>query len=103
MQLWTLILTAIAIIVAIVISLRQRRRRRIAYHERITALLSVDQQVQEHIKVSYRDVAVSALSLVELSFEHVGNEPIKPTDYESPVRITFGPTARVLTTEIIEM
>lgn len=103
LQVWTLVVAVVAVSFSVFQHFRQRRRRRIGYHVRTTGLLSVNQQVREHIKVLYRDVAVSELRLVELSFEHLGNETIKAADFEVPIRIGFGASARILTSEVAEV
>lgn len=93
----------LAIIAAVIIYLKQRLHKNISY-EIISksSLLSVNDEIKQDVQISFKGKLVQQVSLIILRIFNSGNVPVLSTDFESPIAITLGKNAIVLTAEIID-
>ena len=76
------------------------RAHRLAYEYRLTSLVSIHTSVKERVRVLFGELEVSNPTLVLVRMVNAGREPLRATDYETPVRIQFGKDTRVLSAEV---
>jgi hypothetical protein len=94
-------LAAIAIIVAIWLSLREHNLKRLAYFIHSTLLLSVSDELRDNLKILYNDKPVEDVRLCEFGIKNIGNVPILPTDFIRPVELFLGAKSHVLTADVL--
>lgn len=92
-----LTLVGIAITVALA---RAPKAPRLAYGYRITSLLTVRNDLAEPIRVLFRDREVTDMALHTLKLLNVGKQPIRTSDFDTPIDITFPGAARILSAEV---
>lgn len=97
------LLAAIAILVSIILYLKQRRRKALSYEILSrTPLLSVKEEIKKQLKILYDGKPVRQVHLVVVRIVNSGNTPILSTDYERLISLNFGEEANVLTAEIVK-
>lgn len=89
-----------ASILAVVLYLRQRRVRKLAWHTRSEAVLSVEEQLRGRIKIMVDDRPETEVHILVLRLINTGNDPIPAEAYEHPIRFTLGTTAILLTARV---
>lgn len=91
------ILTAIGIVVAIIISMQQRNCKSLSY-DIISEfpLFRGDKDLIGLLEVTFNGKAVRSAYSVSILFRNTGNVPILPTDYEQPIIVDFGKKSQVL-------
>jgi hypothetical protein len=95
------ILALIAIAISILVFKLQRKRKRLSYNIVIdTPLLSVREDIEGKLKITYQRKRVKNIRLVEINFSNTGNVPITTSDYERPLKVCYGDAASILTAEI---
>jgi hypothetical protein len=99
----TTIIGIVAIIVAIIIYLAQRNRKRLAY-EIISesSVVSTAEEVEGRIQILFEGKQVKKVHLIILKLANVGNIPITISDYEREVSFAFDEKTRILSYEILE-
>lgn len=78
----------------------QSRRRGLAYEESKTSLVSVGEEVGERITVLYDDEPVRGVQVVTVRIFNSGDEPLRESDFDGPIRLDFGAPARILQAEV---
>lgn len=102
---WQFIGVVIGIIALIITFLfwKQRQRKALSYEILSnTPLLSIEEKIKGKLQIIFDGNSVENVHLIEVKLVNSGNEPIKPSDYERPINLTFGEDSRVLTSEVIE-
>jgi hypothetical protein len=92
-----------AIIVSIILYLKQRQRKALSY-EIVSSipLLSMEEEVKERLQILFNNKPVQKVYLVIVRIVNSGNVPITSADYEIPVSFCFHEDTKVLTAEISE-
>lgn len=106
---WQLLVSVAGVIIgilAIVVSIRlarsQRPRRQLSYMTSIIPLVAVRKEVKGRLRIFFDDKPVSNADMVILTLINSGNQPITPQDFVSPVTISFGSQAEILSCDITE-
>lgn len=97
----------IGIVVAIVLGVAaiygppylQRTRRELWY--RTFSWPLVEDTQDERIRILYNSQPVNSLYIVILALRYRGNQPIRESDYESPISLKFWGRAQVLSAEMV--
>ena len=91
------------IVVALLISWGQLRRKRLSYLVVTdTPLLTVEETIRDNLQILYDHTPVRNVRLLEVMIQNSGNVPVLARDYEAPVCIHFGHEAKVLTTTVTD-
>lgn len=95
------VLALVAVLVAVILYLRQRGRKALSY-EILTRspLLSHEEEAQGKLRILFGEERVKDIYLVEVKITNSGNSPITADDYERPVILRFGQHSRILTAEV---
>jgi len=91
-----------ATVVAVTMTLRQRRQKRLTYSLRTYLLATVHGDIKTRVSILYDGNPVKDVRLVQIEFKNTGNVPIATQDFERPLRIAFNKKSRILTAEITE-
>jgi hypothetical protein len=95
-------LSLVAIAISIVLFFRQRQRKSLAYRILTdAAVLTVGEELRGKLVVSYEGMRVRNVQLLLLKIVNLGNLPIASADFEQPLSIRFGTTAKILSSEIL--
>jgi len=98
-----ILLTIAAIVVSVIIYLKQRQRRSLSYEiVSATPLLSVEEDIKKDLQISYKGKPVEQVHLVMIKILNSGSLPIPSKDYEQPITLSFGNQTKILTAEIAE-
>lgn len=97
----TLFIGSAALVVAWLQYKNTRPRRRLVYSTTKSPLAQVNARHADEVEVRYKGEKIDA-TLICVWIENTGREPIRSADFESPLRISFGDAARVLTADPIE-
>jgi hypothetical protein len=89
--------------VAVAIYLKQRSRKSLSYKEQTVTQLRVKSEMKEKLKITYDGKEVVEVYLTVIELFNSGNVPILKTDFEEPIKLSFGKDAQVLTTEIFRV
>ena len=94
---------AIPTIVAVILFLMGRSRKLITY-KKLTeeALLSVSDELKNKLKIYYDSQLIENVHLFKLEIANSGTKEIQEKDYNEPITIFFGKTAKILSCEITE-
>lgn len=99
------VLTALAIIVAVVLYLLQRERREMSYlvssHYRLLSL-EEEESITRDIQILFKSKEVKDPHLVVVQIGNTGNKPIDTKDFSTPLNLNFGDEASVIDYEIIK-
>ena len=91
-----ILLTIAAIVVSVIIYLKQRQRRSLSYEiVSATPLLSVEEDIKKDLQISYKGKPVEQVHLVMIKILNSGSLPIPSKDYEQPITISFGKQAKI--------
>lgn len=91
----------IGILVAIIIYYFQRQQKELAFGTMLDRnLLNVSDQLAQKVIVTFDGDPVKNIRMVLLGFKNSGTSPILETDFQQPVRITFGNEAKLLSVEV---
>ncbi|MFZ3064412.1 MAG: hypothetical protein WA277_03895 [Nitrospirota bacterium] len=106
-QTWQFIIpTAIAvlaIVVSILIYLKQRQSKLLSYEILThTPLLSLEEKIKGKLQILFDGKPVEDVNLIEVRIINSGNIPILSTDYEYPVNLGFGEKTKILTAEVFQ-
>lgn len=104
--LWNIILTVVGILIGAIISVisyfLQRQKRSLVYSVKTNvAVVFVTDDMKNRVRVTFDNVEVSDVRLIELFILNNGNQPIKADDFERPLQFSFGEQAKVLGCEVI--
>ena len=89
-QFWGAIFTALSTVIAVIIYLLQRNKKRLVYYLLTESpLLSVDDKVKGSITITYENTQIQNIYLVLLKIENNGNVDIAVSDYEQPTIFSF--------------
>lgn len=92
----------IAVIIAIVVYKKQSRKE-IAYAVISNSpVISIDAGLQGKAQGIYNNKTISDARLVVLRIWNSGNLPIAPSDYNVPIKLSFGKKAEILDFEVLE-
>ena len=80
--------------------LYRRKRTRISYRWTETPLVRVTSGYHDELEIQYRGEPVSTLSVFELALLNSGNQDIPETAWSTPMKLSFGDSARVLKVRI---
>jgi hypothetical protein len=98
-----MILALLGIFVSILVYLKQRQVKGIAYEViSDTSVLSIQEEVKGKIQVLYNGTPVEEAHLVVLRIRNFGTASVSPADYILPLTFDFGENAEILDTEILE-
>jgi hypothetical protein len=98
-----MILALLGIFVSILVYLKQRQVKGIAYEViSDTSVLSIQEEVKGKIQVLYNGTPVEEAHLVVLRIRNFGTASGSPADYILPLTFDFGENAEILDTEILE-
>jgi hypothetical protein len=97
------VVAVLALVLSVVIALAQRQRKRLGYDiETATPVLTMREELAGRLKVLLDDAPVEDLGLYILRISNHGNVPIRPADYDRPIKITFGADSQILSAEVTE-
>ena len=96
------IVTIVTIVVSIILSLSLRHRKSLSYQISGTPLLSVDEEVKGKIQVFFDKKPIQQVYLIVIKVMNSGNEPIRTTDYETPISFSLNKETEILSAEITE-
>jgi hypothetical protein len=82
---------------------KQQQRKSLTYAIKVTQLVSVHSEAQDHITIFYEGEQIERVHLVEVPLENSGNVPIIERDFERPLVVELGEGAEVLTVEAPEV
>lgn len=101
-QFWGVIVGILGLLVAIIIYLLQRNKKRLTYSILTsTPLLSVDDEIKGDIKIQYKKSFIQNIHLVVLKIENRGSTYIASSDYEQPLLFSFE-DSKILSAELLE-
>jgi hypothetical protein len=97
------ILTALGIVVAIGIYLRQRNIKRFEYQTLTSRELMVDTKIggDKELRVSYGEREANDPRLTLLKLLNSGRVEIRSDDFEQPIRVVASPKASIVFTEVV--
>lgn len=97
------ILSALGIVVAIGIYLRQRNIKRFEYQMLSSRELIVDAKIggDKELRVSYGEREVNDPRLTVLKLLNSGRVEIRSDDFEQPIRVVASPKASIVFTEVV--
>lgn len=97
------IVAFIAIIITIIIYLKQRRNKLLNF-EIIsrTPLLSIEDEIKGNLQILYNGNPIEQVHLIVIKFINSGNTPITSNDFEIPINFKFGEESQIFTAEITE-
>jgi hypothetical protein len=102
---WTpigVILTAIAIIVAVLISRSQSQRKDFSYYIISSeSILSIADDLKNRMAISFDNKPIKNMNLIVIRFKNTGNIPIQASDYERNIWIKFGEFSEVLSVDVV--
>ncbi len=99
----TIILGLAAIIVAIILFILGRKKKRLAYYIiSNTQLVGIENSIQDKIKILYDEKQVTNVHLISIRFINNGNEPISVDDFDKPISIKYGNDVNIITHEMLE-
>jgi hypothetical protein len=105
-QIWQfvgVVLALIAIIISIVLYLKQKTKKELSYKiVNWSSILSLKEQDQGDIKLLYKDHVVKNADLIICKIANTGNVSITAEDFKKPIKIEFGKDSQILNAEIIE-
>jgi hypothetical protein len=106
-QVWQFVgavLALLAVFISIVIYFKERRRKQVSY-----VILSIDPLLgwgaaafKGELQLTYDGKLVDSPYLVSIRIFNSGNVPIPSSDYERPISVGFGSSARILKAEVVE-
>jgi len=97
------VLTSLAILVAIVVYRKQRKIKSLDCKVlSATPLLTVKEELEGKLQVLYESRPIKSAHLVMIEFKNSGTDPILPGDFIQPLGVTFGSESKLLTSEIVE-
>jgi hypothetical protein len=100
---WQFIFGFLGIAVAILVYLSQRRKKSLSYQVvSETALLTVQEGLEDKIKILFGENPVRDVHLVVLRILNDGSIPIVAGDFAESVAFSFGKDATVLSAEVID-
>lgn len=94
---------SIGTIAAIIITVVLRRRKELSFKIiTFSSLISVDNVLEDTVKILFQGNPIEDLHLIILRFTNSGNLPIKSTDFKKPLGFSFGENSWVLECNIID-
>ena len=98
------VISLVALVVAIVAIRAQQRRKSIGYHftSDRPILYVFDEALKDRLTLSLDGQPVQGLSTYEFAVFNDGNVPVLPGDYAEPIRLQFGPNSRILAVAVTE-
>jgi hypothetical protein len=99
-----IVLGALAVVIAIVVPIIQRKRKSLIYDApSMTPLLNLDKSSQKTgIAVLYNGEMVQDVYLFMIKFTNSGNVPIASREFETPLKLDFGTGTTVLSAELYD-
>lgn len=98
----TLVVAIASILVAIIISLLQSKRKKLLYRILVDNKILTTAEVKEgRVEVFFEEEEVSEIALLVLFFRNYGNVPIASEDFASPLIMKFSNACKILSAEII--
>ncbi|MBK7894687.1 MAG: hypothetical protein IPJ90_07325 [Anaerolineaceae bacterium] len=67
-----------------------------------TALVEIEESAAEDIEIYYKGSPANDIVLMQIKLENTGNQPIRPEDYSSPIKIIYPVDAQVVEARILE-
>ena len=98
------VIGVLAIFASIYIFLRQRSKKSLAYEVITqTELLSIKDEIKGKVQVLFEGQAVQNVHLISMQIFNDGNVSIRASDFERPIRFSFGNRAIVLSADITDV
>lgn len=106
-QMWQFVIATViavlAIVVSILIYLKQRQRKALSYQILTqTPLLGLEEKIKGKLQILFDGKPVEDVNLIEFRIINSGNMPILATDYEHPINLSFDEKTKVLTAEVFK-
>lgn len=106
-QIWQFVIATViallAIIVSILIYLKQRQRKALSYKILTnTPLLGIEEKIKGKLQILFDDKPVEDVNLIEIIIINSGNIPILITGYEHPISLSFDEKTKILTSEVFK-
>jgi hypothetical protein len=99
---WQFVGAAIAIL-ALLVGFFQRRRKRLSYQlVSKTALLTRSEEIAGRLSVRFESREVHNVFLKVIRIKNHGNVPIESKDFETPLALSFGSDAEVLSVAVVD-
>ena len=101
----TAVFGIVAIVVSVILYLRQNPKKGLSFQYIVnTALVGIGRAkgIEDRIKITFDDVPVSSLHLVQIRLTNTGNTPIVPTDYIRPIAVCMTSEGRMISAAIEE-
>jgi hypothetical protein len=97
-QLLTLLVTLVIGVPTLVLMAKQQTRKRLDYRILFRSLVvNVSPGFKGRVRVLFDDQPVERLEAIGIEFTNSGNIPILRGDFEGPIKVGFGPQARLIT------
>ncbi|MCJ7425041.1 hypothetical protein MUP01_12370 [Candidatus Bathyarchaeota archaeon] len=94
-------LTVLAIVVSIILYLKNRNRKRLSYGATSVAVLpSVETPIRSKLKIFFEDKIVKQIYLNTVTIANSGNQPIKREDYERPLSLNLEKQTQLLSVKL---
>jgi hypothetical protein len=91
-----------AVIIPVVVYLKQRQNKLLTFEQSSTPLLSIEEGIRSHVQITFDGKPVEQVHLVVVKITNSGNVPIEKKDYDHPIYINLGKDAKILTAEVAE-
>lgn len=94
----TIVLTAISIF----LFLHYQKKKKLRFLvDQSLSLVKIKESYKDKIKISYNDMIVNNLSLVQLNIQNSGNSSISKEDIKVPIKIEFAEGVRIIDDKVI--
>lgn len=97
------LIPVIAILVAVLIYLKQKQKKKISYKILSrTSLLSVEEAIEKEVEILYKGQKIKQVQLIILQITNSGTLPVKREDFDVPLSIKFEKETKLLSATILE-
>lgn len=102
---WPILFVLVSVLIGVptvYLMLKQQARKRFEYEILFrSSIVDVSPGFKSSVRVLFEDQPVERLEVVGIDFTNSGNTPIVETDFVRPVKVSFGPGARVLSLKAV--
>ena len=96
--------SVLTIVAMTVIAYLQRTVRSLSCRVTADRLVSIegDEGYEDKVRVLYDDVDIQNLYRLEIGISNSGNQPVLPTDFIEPIKLTLEEPAKILTVSVVD-
>lgn len=97
-------LAAFAIALSILLHYAQRKRKELAFGVISNRnLLTVSEELEQRVTVYFDGKSVPNLQMIVFGLKNSGNTEVLIGDFESPITVTLGGDARILSADVLQI